>query len=76
MRKREGCYSDEALQKHRPRSHGHARLCRHFTSADDLRLLQLLMLQVDPKFLRNQRYAKHGSEKAVREARATAKASA
>ena len=28
--------------------------------------------QVDPKFLRNQRYAKHGSEKAVREARAAA----
>jgi hypothetical protein len=26
--------------------------------------------QVDPKFLRNQRYAKHGTEKAVREARA------
>ncbi|WFD33641.1 60S ribosomal protein L29 [Malassezia cuniculi] len=25
---------------------------------------------VDPKFLRNQRYAKHGTEKAVREARA------
>ncbi|WFD23028.1 60S ribosomal protein L29 [Malassezia equina] len=32
--------------------------------------------QVDPKFLRNQRYAKHGSEKAVREARAAAAQSA
>jgi len=31
---------------------------------------------VDPKFLRNQRYAKHGSEKALREARAAAKSSA
>lgn len=31
---------------------------------------QLLTIQVDPKFLRNQRYAKHGSEKALREARA------
>ena len=30
----------------------------------------LLTSQVDPKFLRNQRYAKHGTEKAVREARA------
>ncbi|WFD19414.1 60S ribosomal protein L29 [Malassezia caprae] len=30
------------------------------------------MRGVDPKFLRNQRYAKHGSEKAVREARAAA----
>lgn len=30
----------------------------------------MLTLQVDPKFLRNQRYAKHGSEKALREARA------
>mgnify|MGYP007026694056 CR=1 FL=1 len=30
----------------------------------------LLTFQVDPKFLRNQRYAKHGTEKAVREARA------
>ncbi|KOS14527.1 60s ribosomal protein l29 [Malassezia pachydermatis] len=29
---------------------------------------------VDPKFLRNQRYAKHGTEKAVREARAAASA--
>ncbi|KAK0526087.1 60S ribosomal protein L29 [Tilletia horrida] len=27
---------------------------------------------VDPKFVRNQRYAKHGTEKAVREARAAA----
>lgn len=33
-------------------------------------LQQLLTSQVDPKFLRNQRYAKHGSEKALREARA------
>ncbi|CCU97887.1 unnamed protein product [Malassezia sympodialis ATCC 42132] len=32
--------------------------------------------QVDPKFLRNQRYAKHGTEKAVREARAAAAQSA
>ncbi|KAK0548462.1 60S ribosomal protein L29 [Tilletia horrida] len=27
---------------------------------------------VDPKFVRNQRYAKHGTEKAIREARAAA----
>lgn len=32
-----------------------------------------LSSQVDPKFLRNQRYAKHGTEKAVREARAAAR---
>ncbi|KAE8225404.1 hypothetical protein CF319_g1846 [Tilletia indica] len=31
---------------------------------------------VDPKFVRNQRYAKHGTEKAIREARAAAAASA
>ncbi|PWN94092.1 putative RPL29-60S large subunit ribosomal protein [Acaromyces ingoldii] len=29
---------------------------------------------VNPKFLRNQRFAKHGTEKAVRESRAAAKA--
>ncbi|CAD6891421.1 unnamed protein product, partial [Tilletia controversa] len=31
---------------------------------------------VDPKFIRNQRYAKHGTEKAIREARNAAAASA
>lgn len=30
----------------------------------------------DPKFLRNQRYAKHGTEKAVREFRAGARQTA
>lgn len=39
-------------------------------------LLEQTNNQVDPKFLRNQRYAKHGSEKAVREARAAAAQSA
>jgi len=37
-----------------------------------LRISNMSNEQVDPKFMRNQRYAKHGSEKALREARAAA----
>ena len=37
-----------------------------------LRISSMSNEQVDPKFMRNQRYAKHGSERALREARAAA----
>lgn len=43
-----------------------------FCSTLCLRISSISNEQVDPKFMRNQRYAKHGSERALREARAAA----
>lgn len=39
-------------------------------------VLTINPMRTDPKFLKNQRYAKHGTEKAVREARAGIRATA
>ncbi|EDP45240.1 hypothetical protein MGL_0229 [Malassezia globosa CBS 7966] len=48
------------------------RLTTMFRSTLCLRISSMSNEQVDPKFMRNQRYAKHGSERALREARAAA----